>query len=449
MWYNYYGGPMKYLKKYSNYIIFTIEFMLLSMTFIPTNMEWSWNFDIINFSINYKVTPFVSILSLTLVNYKFFKILSYIILSLGFFITQKNLINKKNNSLFYMSIFSFFLLNQTILNECYLSTFGFIQNFITTLFILIIINYLENDNLYKLPKSLIVILGIISTSLNPVYSFLILAIVIYKIINNILNKEKNKSIYLLLISTIIGNIFTINNIVINNNISNKLLYDIVPKITNSNYIVLLITLLFIIWLSLKLLKKNMEKTKVSLSIGVSIIYVLIATFLHNNIYLNYIFLILHLISSYYIIYNSTTSHSFKEKIKLFYFIKVTFIIFSSIFDMQANISFIPAIMDIMIMLELINITLPTNYLQKPYLVISSVIIISQIIIGFNTKNRVDDMYTYLKRDLSCDIKRITLPSKYKEENMNIYLPQNDIEKENFLRLFNINNNFEYTIDFTK
>lgn len=441
---------MKYLKNYWTYIIFSLGFMILSMTFIHTNMEWSWIFGVGNFNLIGATPPFlVNIITALLVNIKILRIISYIVLSMAFFNIIKNIVNSKNQSLFYAGIFLFFLLNQSILNSSYISTYGFVQNFIATLFLFIIINYLINDTLYKLLKPFIIFLGIISTSFNIFYSLLILSIVLYKTILSIKIKDNNKVMYLLLIGVILGIILIFSNSypIFESNISYKLLYSVVPQIVKLNFILPVIIELFSIYFSTKLFKKNKD-LKIFFALSGTFLY-LFVMFFSQNVYLNYISLIINLISSFYILYNGNNSYSYKEKIRLYYFVKVVAIILVSFIYVDNSVLFLPALVDILIILELVNITLPTNFFKTPYMVISFLVVICQSIICINTKQLIGDMNAYLKRDLSCDIKSIILPSKYKKTDVRIYLPMSKEEKRLYLKYIGIDNSFDYDIEFTK
>lgn len=434
-------------------MLFCLGFMILTMTLSFTKIEWPWIFDISNYRLfNFKISPLVNVLSILLVNVKILRIITYTVLSMSLFFIIKSIINKKNNSIFFIGIFLIFLLNQTILNESYFSTVGFIQNFIPLIFLLIIINYLINDNLYKLPKPLIVLLGLIASTFNIVFALLLLSILLYKIVEDAINKEKNKNIYLLLVGALLGSTFMIcyNRNIFNPNISYNLLHAVVPDILNINFIITIILMAFVFGVAIKLFvrKTGYEKINTILSIGAIIVYVFVVLFSHN-VYLNYLSLIFYNVASFYILYNGNKSHSFREKIKLYYFIKVLFIAIMSIVNANISTMFLPALIDIMIILELLNNTFPVNFIQMPYMLISIMLIVTNIIININTKNQIIDMNAYLKRDLSCRITPVVLPSKYKEEDVSIYLPCTKEEKMLYLKMLGIDDEFDYEIQFTQ
>ena len=111
-----------------------------------------------------------SYIALILVNIRLLRILFYVGTTISLFILIKNIVNKKNQSLFYMAIFLFFLTNNVILASSYVNTTQFSNTFVPISFIFIIIYYLVYDKLYKLKRSVVYLLGIISTILNPIYS---------------------------------------------------------------------------------------------------------------------------------------------------------------------------------------------------------------------------------------------------------------------------------------
>ena len=447
---------MKYIKEYWQYIIFTLGFMLIATTYVYTKIDFQWIFGIgrVNIFAN-GVLPLTGALTTILANVYYLKILTFGILSLSLFIIIKNIINRKNYSLIFMGIFLFFLINPSILNESYISIIGFVGNFMGLVFILTIINYLINENLYKVPKLLIIILGMISVSFNVIYALIILITILYKLIINYINKERNKSIYLLFVGVLLWNIFVFssNNILLYHSIqeiSQNVLYHVLPNILNINFIFTIIIMAFLFCFAIKryLISYGYERTNIILSLGGIIIYAF-ACLLSKSTYLNYISLIFYIISSYYIIMNGCNSPSFKEKINVYYFIKIIYLILISIIKVDFNIAFFTAIIDIMIILELVNITFKKNYLIIPYTFIAIFMIIAEIIMSNNTKLLVKDMNRYLKRDLSCDITNIILPSRFKEEEVSIYLPISKEEKEFYLKYLEIDKMPDYKIEFTK
>ena len=447
---------MKYIKEYWKYIIFILGFMILATTYVYTKMDLSWVFSVgkVNVLTN-GFLPLTDALTAILANVNYLKILTYGIVSLSMFIIIRNIINQKNNSLVYIGIFLFFLINSSILNESYVSIVGFVESFMGLVFTLTIINYLINDNLYKIPKHLIVLSGVISVSFNVIYALIILLVLLYKIIINFKNKEKNKSIYLLFIGVLLGNIFifSLNNISLYigiQEISQNVLYHVFPNIININFIFTIILLAFLFRFAIKryLFSSGYEKTNIILSLGGIIIYAFVCL-LSKSTYLNYISLIFYIVSSYYIIIHGSASPSFKEKINMYYFIKVIYLILISIIKVSINVAFFPAIIDIIIILELVNITFKKNYLIIPYTFIAILMIFFEIIMSNNTKVLVKDMKNYLRRDLSCDVIDITLPSRFKEEELNIYLPYSKEEKEIYLKYLDIDKKFDYKIEFTK
>ena len=429
---------------------------MLSSTYMYTRFDFIWIRDINKLNIfNNGISPLASLLSFIMSNAYALRLLSYGILSLSFFIIIRNIINQKNNSLVFMGIFLFFMIDQSILNESIVSITGFVHVFVGFIFLLVVINYLINENLYKVPKPLIIFIGIVASSFNVIYALIVLLLLLYKIIDNTKNKIKDKSILLLFMGVLLGNIFIISNnydIVYYSvgEVSHNILYEILPSILNINFIITIILIAFLFRLAIKsfLYSVGFERIKIVLSILAISIFAFVSL-LSKLTYLNYISLILYICSSYYIIRHGTDSYSFKEKMKVYYFIKVIYLLLISFIRVNFNIAFISALIDIIIILELVNITFKTNYLNIPYTFIALFMLSAEIVIANNTKIVIKDMNNYLKRNLSCDISLITLPSKFKQEDVSIYLPLYKDEKKLYLKYLDIDNEFEYKIDYSE
>ena len=448
---------MKYIKTSWKYILFFILFMLLSnfFSFTTNDLIWFNTKNINNFLSFSKWYVLSSALTILLMHVKVIRIITYGILSVCIFELLKRTVNKKNNTLSFIAIFIFFLTNTEIITKSYISISSFCTNFISSILVLIIISYLTKDTLYKLNKYIIFILGLVSASFTPLISLLLFITVSIISLYNDIKKTPDKSINILLggislgfiIELILilksGAIFTLPNI------TNNLLYNLIPMLYNVNFLIQLLLIAFLLFLSIKIYIKG-NRTKrvyVILSIGIIATYSF-TNLLSQNIYLNYIMLIFYTIASIFILLNANNSIRFKNKIKTYYLFKIVYLLIL-VFTPNLNEAHIlfPIFIDILIILELFNYVFPNNFLKVPWLVISLLILISNIYIYKNIYSRNIELKNYIKHNLECNILKIQIPSKYQNDYMNNYIPKTLKDKENYKNYLEIESDDEYYIEY--
>ena len=448
---------MKYIKTSWKYIFFFILFMLISnfFSFTTNDLIWFNTKNINNFLSFSKWYVLSSALTILLMHVKVIRIITYGILSVCIFELLKRTVNKKNNTLSFIAIFIFFLTNTEIITKSYISISSFCTNFISSILVLIIISYLTKDTLYKLNKYIIFILGLVSASFTPLISLLLFITVSIISLYNDIKKTPDKSINILLggislgfiIELILilksGAIFTLPNI------TNNLLYNLIPMLYNVNFLIQLLLIAFLLFLSIKIYIKG-NRTKrvyVILSIGIIATYSF-TNLLSQNIYLNYIMLIFYTIASIFILLNANNSIRFKNKIKTYYLFKIVYLLIL-VFTPNLNEAHIlfPIFIDILIILELFNYVFPNNFLKVPWLVISLLILISNIYIYKNIYSRNIELKNYIKHNLECNILKIQIPSKYQNDYMNNYIPKTLKDKENYKNYLEIESDDEYYIEY--
>ena len=391
-----------------------------------------------------------SYIALILVNIRLLRILFYVGTTISLFILIKNIVNKKNQSLFYMAIFLFFLTNNVILASSYVNTTQFSNTFVPISFIFIIIYYLVYDKLYKLKRSVVYLLGIISTILNPIYSLTLFIALSIKVFG-----KQDKSLIKLYSGVILG--FGISLVsVLNNgtykipNISFNITHNIIPKIMDINVLLITIFSVFLLYLASKIYKhKKNLKQNMLLSIGIFVLYVLACLF-SKSLILNYIIFIFYIASSFYVLLNCNNSIRFNNKIKIYYLFKVVYLL-SLCFSnrvVEGDILFI-IVINILIIVELINYLLPNNYLYNTWFILACVLLLSNVYIYGSVYNKYQKMNTIIKNNLECDKNVISLQLKYETNYLYRYIPYTNEEKDNYLKYYNISYKDDYDIYFNK
>jgi len=241
----------------------------------------------------------------------------------------------------------------------------------------------------------------------------------------------------------------LNNIEIKfSHITTNMLNNVVPSLMNYNFIIVLITISFLLFLSIKTFCKSemLKKIKVALAMCFLAGYAFIILF-SNNVILNYIAFLLYTISSLYLLINVNNSRLFKSKIILYFTFKLLYISLSSLFVID-NISFVlfPFIIDIMIIMELINYVLPQNFLSLVWYIAVCVFAMVNIYVYANVFSKYHDMNKYIINDIETGNVNIEIPSKYETDYLYDYLPSSS-SIEYFLNYYGIYENKDYVFKF--
>jgi len=317
--------------------------------------------------------------------------------------------------------------------------------------------YLINDNLYKLNRKLIFILGLVSSSLSPYLSITLLLVLCILIIKNIYKKEKDIYLMILFEGVIIGSMLLLTSFLksgtkyILPDVSNNILHILIPKINNINFLITLISIAFILYLSIKVYIKGNSNTKnnVILCIGAITIYSM-SRLLSKNAILNYIMFIFYTVSSIYILLNSNNSIRFKTRIKMYYLFKFTYILTLAFTPNIFSSHMIPiAMLDMLIILELINYVFPKNFLEHIWFGITIAILLINIYVYKNIYFKNREINDYIKHNLECGFTDIQLPQRYKTSYREFLLPQNSNENMEYVFYLNINNKGDYNIYFSE
>ncbi len=439
---------MKFIKKNWYYIVVFILVFILSALFSPLKSDWYWSsvapFKGFNSFLNISYGKLLgSIISILLTKYKLLKVITYSIITISLFVLIKNIINKKNNNLLYVGICLFFLLDNMLINSTYVSLNGFINEFLGTLFVLILINFILKKTINKLNILLIFIFGLVSTLISYNVTTLILILVVTLFINKYREKDNFKHLLSLLFGTITG--FLIMFIsssyreVYSFNITYNLFHELIPKIFNMNFFIILILISLLLFLSIKIFVKGTFKNKVYVTLSITSITVFsLAYLLSTNYILNYISYVLFTVSTLYILLHANNSKIFKDRIKIYYTVKILYLIII-LCNSTINTSnlLLPFILDIMVILELINYVLPNDFLKGIWISFSILLLLSNTYIYSNVYKKNTEMNWYIKIHLECSMYDVSLPSKYETVYLIDYIPENESEIKNYIEYYDI------------
>ena len=443
---------MKYIKKYYKNIILLIVLIVFATTLPIINKDWIlYNTNIQDISI--LDLSFLSIsksISLVLSKYYIIKVTFIPLIILFLFISIKNFINNKNNSLIFIGISLFFLTNYNILYSS-LSVSNILYNLVPFFLFIIIINLILKDLLYKVPKVLIIILGLIASIFSLNYGLIILMMLVSTYLIKLYNKENNKYILMILIGVILGNVINFSiydtNIFTFNiyDITKNIMHTIVPTFMNINFIFTLIIMISLFINLIKLYSSNkINKMETIILVLITSLYPF-ATLLSSNLIINYISFILFNMSTYFILIKISTN-SLKERINLIYIFKVLYIILISLLKEVPTSYFISYVLiDIIIILEFVNKMFKDNQLIHAWFIVTVLSILLEIHVNSELMIKNKYLNAFLYRDLSCEINRIVLPNKYKKNNYDMFIPTNDTEKVEYLKYLEIDSTLDYEI----
>ena len=449
---------MKFIKNNWQYIILIFLFVSLAWFFPLTGNDWFWgcsnNFsNPLNLWLKSNGNMFFSTMVFTLTNVKILKVLIYAAVTIGIFYMIKNIVNKKNNTVLFISLFLFLLLDLDIWKTVYVSTTNFSMFLVGTLLLILLIYLIISKKFESTSIWLFLILGILGSLIHPIFTLMFFIISLFLLIKKIIKGKTNNSYLLLFLGASVGVVSNLlgvyfNNVQINfNHVTSNMLNNVIPSILNHNFIIVLITIAFLLFLSIKTFCKSetLRKVKVALSMVSLSVYAFVILFSNNSI-LNYIAFLIYLISSLYLLININNSRLFKSKIVLYFVFKILYIGLSSLFIIN-NISFVlfPFIIDVIIIMELINYVFPQNFLSLVWYIAVCLFAIVNIYVYANVYIKYNDMNEYIIREIEKKENIIYIPSKYETDYLYNYLP-NEQNVKYYLNFQGVEND-EYTFKF--
>lgn len=457
---------MKALKNNWYYILIFILFTILSIFFAYTGDDWFWaSGDALRYLkrlfIDYNGRYLSDIIIILLSRFKILKIITYGILCTCMFVVMRNTVNKKNNTLLYIGIFLFLLIDTTILNQGFVWASGFVNYFISGVLLLVLINYLVKDSFFKVNKILLFIFGLVSCLFLENVSILILLVTIGYIIYKKKTKQTIKSVVPLLNGALTGTAFMFANpsywgnahigertfsIL---NAPQNLLHTIIPEFYGKNFLIVLLLIAFLLFLCIKIFSRGTKKERVLTLLSITSIFGFGVTYLLSSIdLLNYIMLVLFTVASLYILLHANNSKMFKRKIIIYYIFKIGYILpLIFIGPIGPRQFMFPFIMDILILLELVNYVLPNNFLEKSWTVFTVLFLLTNIYIYQNVYYKNVEFNKIIKRNVECGTYNVKVPSKYYTELYYNFAPIYKYDKNYYIEYYDIDTPYYFTITF--
>lgn len=430
---------MKYIKKYSELIIF-LSIVLLAYFFPLTGKDLFFanaRIDLGEF-LNVSGGNIFSIgLLYYMTKYQFLRLLAYGLFGTGMFLLIKCIVNKKNTSISFIALFLFFLLDKEIFAGTFVNTSLFMEYFIGALFIMLFYNFITKNSLDLLKWWEILVIGLVGTTVSPVASF---TIFIMSFVHILFKKDRNISYkkVILLVSEVIGLILCIKNGEYSyNGVIYNLFNEFLPVVKGSNLIIIFIFSGVVILEALKVFKKEKNwKYVASIFIVVDFLF---ASILEISYVLYYISFVLYLGASYFILKSAHKNVLFKRKIDYWLFIKIVYIMLSLIFgNIVPGSLFILVILDIVILLEIYNYVFPRDYLGYVWSIAALGMVLVNIYLYRGVSLKHDEMNEFIKEKLedkcSC---YAGVPLRFQTDLVVDVIPKNRDEVEWYLSYYEI------------
>lgn len=428
------------MKKIGNYkgIIICLSLIVLALFFPLTSRDYFWakfNLgglrDLINVA---NGNFFPSILAIVLSKSRILRAVFFgVIVYITAFLFKDN-INKKNRVLSILSIFLFFLVDKSLFATSIVNLDNFTVQFVGSLVLLIFYNVFTKNDVYKYDNLILLILGYIGTMTTPSVMIVVFIMTLIYIFKGRHDKNDQKS-YLL-----IGEMLGILTVVLTthveySNIIDNLFKNFIPNLKGSNFLISFILGVLVIFEAAKMFLKS-EKVKPALAI-IGILFFLVTSIVSvpNTVY--YVAFILNLASTYYILMNSNPSRAFKSHVANIYLFKILYIVATLIFNQIGSLLIFLVLTDIILILEIYNYKLPTNYLNWIWTIASIVLIMSNIYIYQKVYVKYEKMNFEIKNKLECSFWNLEVPKRYNSEYVYKIIPNTKEETEWYIDYYGI------------
>lgn len=429
--------------KKKNYIIYILTFISLTVLayFFPlTGKDLLWaNLEPKNFLEVLKSEGCGLIPGLLLLGLTKIKLLRIIFIgAIGTLLPSllKNTVNKNNRTLFYLGMFFILLFDKPIFSHVLANTTGFVIHFIGSLFLIIFIKLLINNSIARMNSFSIIILGLLVSSLMPMYSFIIfLSTLIYML--RIKEVDYRNKYLILIASETIGLLFSVfYSKFTYDSFSTTLIHSLIPSLRGSNFFSTLILSASLFFMAIKVFIKGKKVESILSILGIS--SYLFISLLSNNDILTYICFILFFIGSFYILYNARRNKLFKYKVLTIYTFKLLVVIFLSLFkEVEPGSMMFLYLSDILIILEIYNYIFPENFLRQVWLPVVIIIIGVNIYLYSNALNKYNKMNTFIKNSLECQTDSFNVPNRYFSEYIYKIIPENEHELQEYITYYRI------------
>jgi len=427
---------MKYIKKYSELIIF-LSIVLLAYFFPLTGKDLFFanaRVSLVEFLNISGGNVFSTGLLYYMTKYQFLKLLVYGLFGTGMFLLLKCIVNKKNTCIPFIALFLFFLLDKEIFAESFVNASGFMEYFIGALFIMLFYNFITKNSLDSLKWWEILVIGLVGTMVSPVVTFTIFIMSFVHILFKKDNMSYKKTV--LLASEIVGLVLSVKNGVYSyNGIVYNLFSEFLPVVKGTNLIITFIFSGVIILEAFKIFKKEKNwKYIVSIVIVVSF---LLTSILNISYVLYYVLFVLYLIASYFVLRNTHRNVLFRRKIDYWLFIKIVYIGLSLLFgNITSGSLFILVLLDIVIVLEIYNYLFPKDYLVYVWFIAALGMVLVNVYLYRGVSLKYVEMNRFIKEKLEdkC-VDYIGVPARFKTDLVIGVIPKNREEVEWYLSYF--------------
>lgn len=384
-----------------------------------------------------KLGVFASSLLMILSKWEILKVLVYGTIATSLFIFMKNVVDKKNTVLMFVAGFFFFIIDKELFSASFVNLSGFVTHFIGSLFLVILLDILSKSSILSMKRTVLFILGLVGTSINPVYSFVFLAATFgYMFLENHESSVKHKVSFLFL-----GEILGILSLVLYHRVpyssfSSNLIHEFIPLLSSSNFIMTLIVSALILFSSIKIFLRG-QRIKIVLSM-LGIVSFLFASLLSESDIVCYVTFACYMAGSMYIVFNLKNSLVFKRKMIYYYSFKILAILFMCIFGSieRGSLLFI-SLLDIMIILEFYDYALPREFLNFTWAILFVLMAGVNIYIYSTTMRKFNEMNFYIKNKLECTRGNYSIPNKYHTDYLYDYIPSNLEDLKSYIGYYKI------------
>lgn len=422
------------------YILIFLGILILAC-FFPLNGEdlfWS-NLSVDSFmnALNTKgIGIMPSILLFVLAKVKLLRMIFVAGVTTCLVILIKNMINKKNITLSFIALFLILLSDKIGFSHFFASITGFTTHLVGSLVSLIFMRYFVSNSIVRMNSVMLIILGFMVGILNPIYLFLIF---ISTLIYMLLCKDEafRKKYLMLLLGEVLGILLTVLLTKCSyTGFSNNLLHEFTKNIRGNNFLCLFIYSSLVLFLSVRVFIKGNKLYSVLSILGISL-FLFVSLLSHNDILL-YLSYIAYFFGTFYILFNFKTNKLFKYKVFTYHLFKILFIILLCIFGNIGSGSVILLyLVDIVFILEMYDAFLPKNFLKYVWIGIILCVLGVNIYIYRSVAKKYIEMNRYIKNELECSIKDVSIPNKYKSEYIYKVIPSNSEEFWEYVKYYKI------------
>ncbi len=439
---------MKKLITFENILIVMMIFALIC--FFPlTGRDLYWaNIDLStvnNFIRAFSGKLFSSSMIMMASKIKILKIIMCGSIAISFMVLIKNIINKKNRTLFFLGLFLMLIIDKNVLAATYVNLNGFVMTFMSIFIILIFLNIFNKNILSKINFILLFLLGFIGTNIEPISAFIILiGTIVY------LYKHGSSSSLLQKSSLLVGEMMGIFLLVFASNytymgISNSLVHSIVPSIMDQNFIITIIYTGMIFYFAMKTFNKG-KRLGAFLAVICCSVYLFMCVLNIPNA-IKYASFILYQVASLYILLSSTNNKAFKERISIYFILKSLYILLSAIFNSNSIvISFMSTLIDIIIILEIYNYSLPEKFLSHAWVLACALILGANIYVYKEINDQYDEMSIFIKNKFECTSKYVNIPERFENDYLYQNIPKTQEEMIWYIEYYDIDTRYNNTID---